>query len=239
MTTATATTTTFKKLTDGTWGIQGPDLRPGDVVTVTKANNGGTKQVVVVKVMPYVTGFGNNVATFTDVPRPVVTAEVTVTIASNTVTEAGFYLLDNQAYKVIESRDGTFLYARMVTGRGLKKAPGVLNRLAPANKMTPAQIAAYGVRTKVCVNCSATLTDPASQGVGLGTKCGPDILGTVAYRAAYKAAKAAAEAAQVAADAAAAAPSATPALDRLRSQPVEPISFDEAEFNLGWEEALF
>lgn len=175
--------------------------------------------------------------------------------ASTKVTEAGFYLLDGQAYKVIESRGGDFLYARLVTGHGLKKAPGVFAKLAPANKMTPEQIAAYGVRTRVCVNCSHVLTDPASQKVGLGTECGPAILGTEVYKLAYKAAKAAAKAAQEAADAnaevdpgnlaeaeladremAETAASATPFLDGLRRQPVEPLDADEEAFRRGWEE---
>jgi hypothetical protein len=155
--------------------------------------------------------------------------------ATTKVTEVGFYLLDGQAYKVIASRSGDFLYARMVTGRGLKKAPGAFAKLTPAMKMTPEQIAAYGVRTSVCVNCSHTLTDPASQGVGLGTDCGPAILGKDVYRAAYKAAKAAAEAAQVAADAAAAV-SATPVLDRLRREPFEPLDPEVEAFRRGWEE---
>jgi hypothetical protein len=229
-------TTTFKKLSNGTWGIQGRDLRPGDVVTVTKANNGGTKQVVVVEVMPYVTGYGSNVATFVDAPTRVVVAEVTVAVPTGTVTEEGFYLFDGQAYKVIGSRDGSFHYARLVTGHGLKKAPGVFNKLTSAMKMTPEQIAAYGVRTRVCVNCSHTLSDPASQRVGLGTECGPNILGKDAYKVAYKAAKAAAEAAQAKADAET--QSATPMLDLLRSQPVEPVDADEAAFRQGWEEAF-
>ena len=200
MTTTTAapstSTATFAKLRDGSWGIQGHDLRPGDVVTVIK-RSGETSQVVVGEVMPYVTGFGNNVATIARDPQVAASP-------SQKVTEEGFYLFDGQAYKVIGSRDGSFFYARLVSGHGLRKAPGVYNRLTSAMKMTPEQIAAYGVRTRVCVNCSTPLTDPASQRVGLGTKCGPDILGSDAYRASYKAAKAAAEAAQVAADTAAA-----------------------------------
>ena len=204
----TATTTvSFKKLADGTWGIQGIGLVSGQTVTVTK-RSGETSQVVVGEVTPadpYSTDrrirSAYDVATIARTPQVVVTAEV---VASSKVTEEGFYLLDGQAYKVIGSRDGSFHYARLVTGHGLKKAPGMYNRLTPAMKMTPEQIAAYGVRTQVCVNCSTPLTDPASQGVGLGTKCGPDILGSDVYRVAYKAAKVAAEAAQVAADAAAA-----------------------------------
>ena len=191
----------FARLNDGSWGIRGIGLVKGTTVTVTKANNGGTKQVVVGEVTPKNARSAYDFATIATAPQRTVVGEVTV--PTGKVTEAGFYLLDDQAYKVIESRDGTFLYARLVTGHGLEKAPGVFNKLAPANKMTPKQIAAYGVRTQVCVNCSTVLTDPASQGVGLGTKCGPDILGKDVYRAAYKAADAAAKAAQAAADAAA------------------------------------
>ena len=194
------TATTFKKLANGSWGIKGIGLVSGQTVTVTK-RDGDIKRVVVGDIVAR-DACGNVSATIAANPQVVVTAEVVVT--PNKVTEEGFYLLDGQAYKVIGARDGSFHYARLVTGHGLKKAPGMYDRLTPAMKMTPEQIAAYGVRTRVCVNCSTPLTDPASQGVGLGTKCGPDILGSSVYRAAYKAAKAAAEAAQVAADAAAA-----------------------------------
>ena len=197
----TNTATTFKKLANGSWGIKGVGLVSGQTVTVTK-RDGDVKRVVVGDIVAR-DAFGNVSATIAANPTRVVVAEVTVAVPSTKVTEAGFYLLDGQAYKVIEARDGSFFYARLVTGHGLKKAPGMYDRLAPANKMTPEQIAAYGVRTHVCVNCSTPLTDPASQRVGLGTKCGPDILGKDAYRAAYKAADAAAKAAQVAADVAA------------------------------------
>ena len=197
----TNTTTTFKKLASGSWGIKGVGLVSGQTVTVVK-RDGDTKRVVVGDIVAR-DAFGNVSATIAANPTRVVVAEVTVDVPATKVTEEGFYLLDGQAYKVIGARDGSFHYARLVTGHGLKKAPGMYDRLTPAMKMTPEQIAAYGVRTRVCVNCSHTLTDPASQRVGLGTECGPAILGKDVYRAAYKAADAAAKAAQVAADAAA------------------------------------
>lgn len=198
-TTATATAS-FTKLVDGSWGIQGFNLVSGQAVTIVKRD--GTRQDAVVgTIVTACNKWGKTVARKADSAPRVVVTEVTVAVPTGKVTEEGFYLLDGQAYKVIGSRDGSFFYARLVTGHGLKKAPGMFNRLTPANKMTPAQIAAYGVRTHVCVNCSTKLTDTASQRVGLGTKCGPDILGKDAYRAAYKAAKAAAEAAQAAANA--------------------------------------
>lgn len=185
--------TTFTKLPDGSWGIQGENLVTGQPVVIRK-RSGETSEVVVGEIIEGRNRWGKTVAR-------IGRGQEQQQAPAAKVTEAGFYLLDGQAYKVIESRDGSFLYGRMVTGHGLKKAPGIMNRLAPANKMTPAQIAAYGVETHVCVNCSTQLTDPASQRVGLGTKCGPDILGSEAYRAAYKAAKAAVEAAQAAANA--------------------------------------
>jgi ribosomal protein L37AE/L43A len=196
---------TFAKLPDGSWGIKGFNLVRGQSVIVHK-RSGETSEVIVGDVVAI-----KGSDTVARLGRPQEQQQQQAPAAK--VTEAGFYLLNGQAYKVIESRDGSFLYGRMVTGHGLKKAPGIMNRLAPANKMTPAQIAAYGVETHVCVNCATELTDPASQGVGLGTKCGPEILGSEAYRAAYKTAKAAAEAAQAAADA------------------------DEAAWLQGWEDA--
>ena len=202
---------TWAKLGDGSWGIKGTNLVSGATVTVTKAN-GTTSEVVVGEVNKADKAGRYDFATVARTPRPAV---ATTPANTNKVTEEGFYLLDGQAYKVIEARSKDFFYARAVTSHGLEKAPGIYNRLTSEHKMTPEQIAAYGVRTRVCVNCSTALNDPASQRVGLGTKCGPAILGNEVYRAAYKAADAEVKAAKAKADADSAADKAQEVADLL------------------------
>lgn len=177
-TTTTQPTITFKKLNDGTWGIQGRDLRPGDAVTVTKAN-GETKQVTVGEVMPYVTGFGNNVARIAQAPRPVAAAPV---------TEIGFYLHEGVAYKVVKSGIGR-LYAKKVTSRGFVYDGGAINTLSASELMTAEEVRVYSRTIGICANCSVELSDPISVEIGLGTHCGPGILGRDNYKAARKAAR--------------------------------------------------
>ena len=174
----TTATATFKKLNDGTWGIQGPDLRPGDVVTVTK-RDGQTSQVIVGEVMPYVTGFGNNVATIARAPRPV---------AADPVTEIGFYLHEGVAYKVVKSGIGR-LYAKKVTAKGFIFDADAIEKLSASELMTAEEVRVYSRTIGICANCSVELSDPISVEIGLGTHCGPGILGSDNYKAARKAAK--------------------------------------------------
>ena len=177
-TTTTIQPITFKKLNDGTWGIQGSDLRPGDAVTVTKAN-GETKQVIVGEVMPFVTGFGNNVARIAQAPRPVV---------ADKVTEIGFYLHEGVAYKVVKSGIGR-LYAKRVTSRGFVYDEGAISTLSASELMTAEEVRVYSRSCGICANCSVELSDPISVEIGLGTHCGPGILGRDNYKVARKAAR--------------------------------------------------
>jgi hypothetical protein len=108
------------------------------------------------------------------------------------VSEEGIYrFTDGSVYRVVASTrsPGRFL-AKMVTGHGWEYAKGMIFKLTPEMKMTPEQIAEFGVNSGVCAQCSRQLDDPVSKRIGLGTKCGPDILGRPVYNAARKAAKA-------------------------------------------------
>lgn len=102
----------------------------------------------------------------------------------------GFYFHQGQVVKVERSDRGGYLFARIVTGAKFLKAPkGMLYRITPDEEMTPEAVAAYGVQHEVCCNCATKLSDPVSKKVGLGTKCGPDLLGSDSYKAARKAAE--------------------------------------------------
>jgi hypothetical protein len=111
-------------------------------------------------------------------------------VAADAVTEAGFYAYENKVYRVKAAKSTGNLYAQLVTAHGFnyEAAKGMMKVLKAAMKMTGEQIAAYGQKTGICANCSALLTDPASIAIGLGTVCGPKILGKEAYKASYKAA---------------------------------------------------
>lgn len=177
-TTAPVTFTTFKKLADGTWGIQGLGLVSGQTVTVTK-RDGATSQVVVGTVSPARGGYGNVTATIAVAARPV----------TDKVTEIGFYLHEGMAYKVVKSGYGR-LYAKKVTKSGFVYDEGAIATLSASEIMTADEVRVYSRNIGICANCSVKLSDPISVEIGLGTHCGPGILGTESYKAACKAAKA-------------------------------------------------
>lgn len=100
------------------------------------------------------------------------------------VSEEGFYKnADGFVFKVVTSGAGR-LYAKQTTARGLVYVPGAMNTLFADQKMSGEQIAAHGIENCYCVNCSSELTDPTSKAIGLGTSCGPTILGKEGYKAA-------------------------------------------------------
>lgn len=103
--------------------------------------------------------------------------------ARERVSEIGFYLLDGKVLKIVQAKAGHF-YAKETTAHGLQPVYGVMGRMFADMKMTGEQIAAHGVANHYCVNCSTELEDPKSQAIGLGTSCGPAILGESAYKAA-------------------------------------------------------
>lgn len=110
-------------------------------------------------------------------------------VADNAVTEEGFYFTKGEVYKVVPNKAGTYLYAKWVTAKGFKYVAGAINQLTADMKMSVEDIQAYGLQTGICVNCAAVLTDPISIAIGLGTQCGPSIMGTEGYSVAKKTAK--------------------------------------------------
>lgn len=182
----TNTTATFSKLKNGSWGIQGTNLVSGQTVTVVK-RNGETKQEIVGEIVPskdtpdYVTKGGYVQATI----GRVVTAEVVV----NPVTEVGFYLHGGVAYKVVKSKTSGRLYANKVSKAGFVYDGGAIFKLSASELMTAEEVRVYSRTCGICANCSAELEDPISVEIGLGTSCGPNILGRETYNAARRAAK--------------------------------------------------
>jgi hypothetical protein len=179
--TNTTTYTLIKKT--NTWGLAGRNLVEGATVTVTK-KNGGTKQEVVGKIVFGPAADGYTVAEKADT---VVTAEVIVP-ARDKVTEVGFYLHGGVAYKVVKSGIGR-LYAKKVSKDGFVYDEGAIFTLSASELMTAEEVRVYSRSCGICANCSDELSDPISIEIGLGTKCGPDILGRENYNAARRAAK--------------------------------------------------
>jgi hypothetical protein len=186
MTTATATATaSFAKLANGSWGIQGVGLISGQPVTVVKRD--GTRQDAVVGTIVD-RKYGKVFATIARPERTVV-ADVTIPARPvDKVTEIGFYLHEGIAYKVVKSGAGR-LYAKKVTKNGFVYDGGAIFSLSASELMTAEEVRVYSRTIGICANCSVELSDPVSVEIGLGTHCGPSILGSDNYKAARKAAK--------------------------------------------------
>jgi len=170
-----------------TWGIAGRNLVEGDTVTVTK-KNGETSQFVVGNIV-FRAADGYTVAEKI-AAQAVVTAEVTVP-AADKVTEPGFYRHGEDVYKVVLSRTSGYPYAQKVTRHGwdFEAGKGMMRVLKASDLMTAEEVRVYSRTVGICANCSVELEDPISVEIGLGTKCGPDILGRENYNAARRAAK--------------------------------------------------
>lgn len=105
--------------------------------------------------------------------------------APQPVTEPGMYRRpDGTIARVQRSRqspDGRRrLYAKLLVTYtdpdGSQRAayeynPGLINRLSPADRMTPEQAQAYGRETGSCCVCARTLTNPDSIAAGIGPIC--------------------------------------------------------------------
>lgn len=114
--------------------------------------------------------------------REALTLDVDVTPRAK-VTELGFYKNEtDEVYKVVDGMSGR--YAKLTTPHGLEYVRGAITRLFADQKMTGEEVAAHGVANRYCVNCSHDLEDPTSKHLGLGTSCGPQILGKEGYKAA-------------------------------------------------------
>lgn len=124
--------------------------------------------------------------------QPKIAATAPARSTSVTITEPGFYRLGEAVYRVQQSKNSSNLYAKAVTAHGwdYEAGKGKVFQLTAEMKMSGAEIAAFGVNTGICANCSIQLDDPISKEIGLGTSCGPKLLGRPEYNAARKAAKA-------------------------------------------------
>lgn len=183
----TNTTATFSKLSNGSWGIKAPNLVPGETVTVVK-RSGETSEAIVGQIVDR--KYGNVFATIAR-PQAVVTAEVTVAArpVADKVTEVGFYLHDGEVYKVVKGKQSGRPYAKKVTSNGFAYDGGAIFKLSASELMTAEEVRVWSRSRGICANCSDDLSDPISVEIGLGTKCGPDILGRETYNAARRAAK--------------------------------------------------
>jgi hypothetical protein len=183
--TTTTTTVSFAKLADGSWGIQGVGLVTGQPVTVVK-RDGTTSEAIVGTVVDR--KYGKVFATIARPERTVVADVAVPARPSDKVTEIGFYLHEGVAYKVVKSGIGR-LYAKKVSKAGFVYDGGAIYNLSASELMTAEEVRVYSRTIGICANCSIDLSDPVSVEIGLGTKCGPSILGSDNYKAAVKAAK--------------------------------------------------
>lgn len=97
------------------------------------------------------------------------------------ITEDGMYRLDDTTYKVQEARNGSGrLYAKRLVmvplGDGKFKgtfeyAPGMVNKLTDANRMSLDEAKAFGHLYGTCCMCGRTLTDENSISMGIGPIC--------------------------------------------------------------------
>ena len=111
------------------------------------------------------------------------------------VTEPGLYIHSGEVSKVQSNKAGTNLYAKKLVISESGRSPfvyegGAIRNLTASEKLTPEQARQFGLTTGVCANCGERLEDPISIAIGLGTTCGPRIMGKEAYSAAKKTAKA-------------------------------------------------
>lgn len=106
------------------------------------------------------------------------------------ILEVGFYK-DNEGivWTVVKSKSSSNLYAKQVTNHGFAYVEGAVKNLTLSMKMTLDEIRAHGMATGICCNCAAELSDPISIFIGLGTSCGPNLMGKPAYSQARKDAK--------------------------------------------------
>lgn len=176
--TTTTATAAFIKLVDGSWGIQGVGLVEGQPVVIAK-RDGSRQDAVVGEITEDCNRWGKTVARIARPQRPART---------NPVTEVGFYLHEGVAFKVVRSGYGR-LYAKKVTKDGFIYDEGAIYTLSATELMTAEEVRVYSRTIGICANCSVELSDPISVEIGLGTHCGPAILGSASYKAARKAAK--------------------------------------------------
>lgn len=178
---ATATAS-YIRLADDSWGIQGDGLTEGQAVIIVK-KSGERKEAVVGQIVTAQNKWGKTVARIGQ-------REVVAEVAVKRVTEVGFYMHDGDVYKVVKGKQSGRPYAKKVTRNGFEYDGGAIYKLSADELMTAEEVRVWSRSRGICANCSDDLEDPVSVEIGLGTKCGPAILGKEAYKAARKAAEA-------------------------------------------------
>lgn len=86
--------------------------------------------------------------------------------------EDGFYVLNADIYKVQTSPETGRTYAKKLSKYGsFDYAPGMVGKLAKAEKLTLELAKQYGKLYGMCVVCGRTLTDEQSIAAGIGPIC--------------------------------------------------------------------
>jgi hypothetical protein len=116
-----------------------------------------------------------------------VTVPDTAAALTEPVTETGMYRRGEDIFKVQRSRQSGNLYAKRlvpiggqrlvddteeVVGFEFAYAPGTVQNLTPADRMTLDEAKAFGLRYGVCCVCGAHLKDATSVAAGIGPVCG-------------------------------------------------------------------
>jgi hypothetical protein len=94
-------------------------------------------------------------------------------VVAPTALEEGMYSRDGDVYKVQRTRDGRFLYAKILdreTGK-YDRAPGATKFLTAAHRMTVDEVTALSRDLERCCICSTKLTRQESIDRGIGPIC--------------------------------------------------------------------
>lgn len=86
----------------------------------------------------------------------------------------GVYMKEGVVYRVQNARTSGRPYAKMLRTEptvGWVYEPGMIHRLALADRITMEQAQAFGARFGVCAICGRLLTDPESIDRGIGPVC--------------------------------------------------------------------
>lgn len=114
---------------------------------------------------------------------PVATDATFTKPKTNVIAAEGFYAKDGEYYKVMWNRDKTRRYARTLELIEVddkvkphwiytdERCKGKVYELTETDKVTPAQVKAFGDLHHYCICCGRELTVPLSVERGVGPKC--------------------------------------------------------------------
>ena len=87
----------------------------------------------------------------------------------------GFYLFNNEIYRVCQSRQSGRVYAKILIDEGTKGRwdyfKGMVSQLLPEHRISLDHAKSFGREHGFCLICGATLTDPKSVAAGIGPIC--------------------------------------------------------------------